>query len=501
MARTVGDFLVERLRAWGVRRVFGYSGDGINGIMGALARAEGAVEFVQCRHEEMAAFMASGHAKYTDEVGVCLATSGPGASHLVTGLYDALADHQPVVAIVGQKPRMALGSGFQQEIDLPALFKDVAREYVEMITTPAQARHVIDRAFRTALAERAPTCIIIPQDVQELPAHAPSQEHGSVHSGVGYVAPVITPPEEELRRAARLLNDGRRVAMLVGAGARHATREVLAVAEKLGAGIAKALLGKPVVPDSLPYVTGGIGLLGTRASYELMQNCDTLLMVGSDFPYAEFLPEEGHARGVQIDIDARRLSLRYPMEVNLVGESAATLAQLFPLLEYKSDRRWRERIERSVAKSWETLEHRAMQDGEPLNPQRVFWELSPRLPDDALLACDTGTSVHWFSRDIRMREGMLAAHSGGLASMGAAMPYAIAGKFAFPHRPVIAFIGDGAMQMNGLNACITVAKYWKEWSDPRWITLVLNNRDLNQVTWEQRIMMGDIRFVASQDVP
>jgi pyruvate dehydrogenase (quinone) len=501
MKKTVGDFLIERLHAWGVRRVFGYSGDGINGILGALARAHGAIEFVQVRHEEMAAFAACGHAKYTGEVGVCLATSGPGATHLVTGLYDALADHQSVVAIVGQKPRMALGSSFQQEIDLPALFKDVAREYVETVMTPAQVRHVIDRAFRTALAEHCPTCIIVPQDVQELPARDPPHEHGAAHSGVGYTAPKIVPEAGDLQRAADLLNAGQRVAMLVGAGARGATREVLAVAEKLGAGVAKALLGKPVVPDSLPYVTGGIGLLGTRASYELMQHCDTLLMVGSDFPYSEFLPEEGKARGVQIDIDARRLSLRYPMEVNLVGDSAATLAQLFPLLDYKEDRRWRERIERSVAKWWETLEHRAMQDGDPINPQRVFWELSPRLPDDILLACDTGTSVHWYSRDIRMREGMLAAHSGGLASMGAAMPYAIAGKFAFPDRPVMAFVGDGAMQMNGMNELITVAKYWKQWRDPRFMVLVLNNRDLDMVTWEQRVLEGDPKFSASQDLP
>ena len=501
MAKTVGDFLIERVAAWGVTRIYGYPGDGIDGVMGALARARGRIDFVQARHEEMAAFMACGHAKFTGQVGVCLATSGPGAVHLLTGLYDALADHQSVVAIVGQKPRSALGGHFQQEIDLQALFKDVAHEYVETVMTATQVRHVIDRAFRTALARRSPTCIILPQDVQESQYKDPPHTHGSVHSGVGYSRPLVTPNADDLRRAADILNAGKRVAMLVGAGTQDATREVLEVAEKLGAGIAKALLGKPAVPDSLPYVTGGIGLLGTRASYEMMQDCDTLLMVGSDFPYAEFLPEEGQARGVQIDIDARRLSLRYPMEANLVGDSAVTLAELFPLLDYKQDRSWRSRIEKNVAQWWQTLENRAMQDAEPLNPQRVFWELSPRLPDDVLIACDTGTSVHWYSRDIRIREGMRAAHSGNLASMGAAMPYAIAGKFAYPHLPAVAFVGDGAMQMNGLNELITVARYWRRWANPQFIVFVLNNRDLNMVSWEQRVLEGDPKFMASQELP
>ena len=501
MADTVSDALVERLAVWGVRRIYGYPGDGINGVIGALDRARDKIDFIEPRHEEAGAFMACGHAKFSGEVGMCLATSGPGAVHLVNGLYDAKGDHQPVVAIVGQKPRAALGSDFQQEIDLVSLFKDVANEYVQMVSTPSQMRHVIDRAFRTALSRRAPTCVIIPQDVQEAADEKPAHKHGTVHSGPGYSAPRIVPTNEDLRRAAEVLNVGKKIAILIGAGADDAAEEVIQVADKLAAGVAKALLGKHVLPDDLPYVTGGIGFLGTRPSYQLMQNCDTLLMIGSTFPYAEFLPEEGKARGVQIDIDARMLSLRYPMEVNLVGDSAATLRALLPLLEQKTDRSFRDEVESDVRKWWETLEKRAHQDADPINPQLVFYELSPRLPDSAMLACDTGSTVHWYSRELKIRKGMRAAHSGNLASMGAAIPYAVAAKFAHPDRPALCFVGDGAMQMNGINELITVARYWERWRDPRFIVFVMNNRDLNMVTWEQRILAGDRKFEASQDLP
>jgi pyruvate dehydrogenase (quinone) len=503
MAQTVSDFVVQRLHEWGVRRVFGYPGDGINGVIGALARATDKVEFVQARHEEMAAFMACGHAKFTGEVGVCLATSGPGAIHVLNGLYDAKVDRQPVVALVGQQARSTLGAHYQQEVDLLSLFKDVASEYVQMVTTAAQVRHVVDRALRIALSQRAPTCIVLPVDVQEMEAKPPPHAHGYVHSGVGYAAPRVVPMPEDLERAAAVLNAGKRVAMLVGAGALHATKEITHVADLLNAGIAKALLGKTAVPDALPNVTGGIGLLGTKPTYEMMSDCDTLLVVGSSFPYAEFLPEEGHARGVQIDIDARRLSLRYPMEVNLLGDSAETLRRLIPLLRPKDDgeRAWRDTIEKNVRDWWHTLEKRASDDAKPLNPQRVFWALSERLPEFARLACDTGSAVFWYARDLKMRHGMRAAHSGSLASMGAAMPYAIAAKFAEPERPVIAMIGDGAMQMNGLNELITLAKYWKRWSSPKFIVLVLNNRDLNMVSWEQRVTEGFPKFPGSQDLP
>ncbi len=502
MAPNVSDFFWQRLSEWGVKRVFGYPGDGINGLVGALARTGDQFDFVQARHEELAAFMATAHAKYTGELGVCLATSGPGAIHLLNGLYDAKLDHQPVLAIVGQQALTALGGHYQQEVDLVSLFKDVAGEYVHMASTPAQVRHLVDRAVRIAKAERTVTCIILPNDLQEMDAvETPPRAHGTIHSGVGYSAPVVRPAEADLRRAADVLNAGSKVAILVGAGALNATDEVIEVADMLGAGVAKALLGKAALPDDLPFVTGSIGLLGTRPSYEMMVNCDTLLMIGSGFPYSEFLPKEGQARGVQIDIDPKMLSIRYPMEVNLVGDSAGTLRELIPLLQRKQDRSWRDGIEAGVADWWKVLEARAMNDATPLNPQRVFWELSPKLPDDVVIACDTGSGTNWYARDIKIRRGMKASLCGGLATMGPGMPYALAAKFAHPDRPVLAIVGDGAMQMNGMNALITLQKYWKQWSDPRFIVLVLNNRDLNQVTWEMRAQAGDPKFEASQALP
>jgi pyruvate dehydrogenase (quinone) len=461
MSVTVGDFLLQRLSDWGVSRIYGYPGDGINGIVGAFERIEG-VQFVQTRHEEMAAFMACAHAKFSGEVGVCLATSGPGAIHLLNGLYDAKADHQPVVAIVGQQSRMALGGDYQQEVDLMSLFKDVAHEYVHTVTTPEQVRHLVDRAFRIARDQRTVTCLIFPNDVQALPFKEPPRAHGTVHTGIGYTAPAGgVPADSDLQRAAEVLNAGSKLAILVGAGALHATDEVIEVAELLGAGVAKALLGKAAVPDDLPFVTGAIGLLGTKASWDLMTECDTLLMIGSAFPYSEFLPKEGAARGVQIDIDGRMLNLRYPMEVGLIGDSRKTLAALIPHLQRKQDRSWRERVERNVARWWQVLEARAMNPGEPINPQRAFRELSPRLPDNCILTCDSGSSASWYARDLKMRRGMMGSLSGGLATMGPALPYAIAAKFAHPERHVIAIAGDGAMQMNGINGLITLAKVWK----------------------------------------
>src|SRR5215211_7003731 len=491
MSQTVADFVWMRLHAWGVRRVFGYPGDGIGGLMAALNRTEGAIGFVQVRHEEMAALMACATAKFAGEVGVCLATSGPGAVHLLNGLYDAALDHQPVLAIVGQQARTAVGSHYQQDLDLQSLFKDVAGAYVQTASTPAQVRHLIDRAYRIAKAERRVTCVILPNDLQMETMEQPSDEHGMTHSGVGLESTAIVPDEAALIRAAEVLNAGQRVAMLVGAGALGATDEVIAAAERLGAGVAKALLGKAAVPDDVPFCTGSVGILGTKASYDLMEGCDTLLMVGSGFPYTEFLPKEGQARGVQIDIDAGMLGLRYPMEVNLLGDAAATLRALLPLLERKVDRAWRARIEREVAGWWRTLEARAMAEADPINPQRVFWELSERLPDGCVLAADSGSVANWYARDIRLRAGMQASLSGTLATMGAAVPYALAAKLAHPRRPVIALVGDGAFQMNGVNELITIARLWRGWDDPRLVLLVLNNRDLNQVTWEQRAMEGE----------
>ncbi len=501
MQATVSDFLVARLYEWGVRRIYGYPGDGINGMFGALQRAGGKIEFVQARHEEMAAFMASAHAKFTGELGVCMATSGPGAAHLVTGLYDARLDHMPVLAIAGQQARTAVGGHYQQEVDLVAMFRDVAGAFVHQASVPAQVRHLLDRAVRIAIGQRRVTALVLPNDLQEMPYTAPPHAHGTVHSGVGYSAPTVVPQAVDLERAADVLNRGRRVAMLVGAGALGASAEVAAVAETLGAGVAKALLGKAVLPDDAPNVTGAIGLLGTEPSWELMNHCDTLLMVGSGFPYAEFLPKEGQARGVQIDLDPGMLGLRYPMEVNLVGDSAQTLRALLPLLQRKTDTYWPERIARWNADWWKTLEQRALQPAYPVNPQRVFWELSPRLPSNVIVTSDSGTCANWYARDLKFKPGMMGSLSGGLASMGAAVPYAIAAKFAHPERPVIALVGDGAMQMNNMAELITVAKYWKRWSSPKWICMVLNNQDLNEVTWEQRVMEGDPKFPASQDIP
>ncbi|HET6613690.1 MAG TPA: thiamine pyrophosphate-requiring protein [Kofleriaceae bacterium] len=502
MAHSVADYVIERLTQWGVRQLYGYPGDGIGGFLGALGRHTETIRFIQTRHEELAAFIACGHAKFSGEVGVCMATSGPGAIHLLNGLYDAQMDHQPVVAIIGQQATTCIGGDYQQEVDLGTLFKDVAREYVHMCSAPAQARHLIDRAMRIAIAERTVTCVIFPADIQEMDAEpTPPRAHGTLLSGIGYSPPRVIPTQADLRRAAEVLNAGKKVAMLVGAGALGASEEVIATADILGAGVAKALLGKAVLADDLPFVTGSIGLLGTRPSYELMSRCDTFFMIGSSFPYSEWLPTEGQARGVQIDIKPRMLSIRYPMEVSLCGDTRETLRALIPLLERKQDRGFRQLIEEHIASWWEVLEKRANNQATPLNPQRVFWELSPRIPDGCILTSDSGSAANWWARDLKIRPGMMASLSGNLATMGPGVPYALAAKLVHPDRPVIACVGDGAMQMNGINCLITVADHYREWSDPRLIILVLKNNDLNQVTWEQRAMIGDPKFPASQDLP
>ena len=497
----VSDFVWHRLGEWGLKRVYGYPGDGVGGLDVALERASKAIEYIQVRHEEMAAFMASAHAKFTGEVGLCYATSGPGAIHLLNGLYDAKMDHVPVVAIVGQQARTAIGAHYQQEVDLQTLFKDVASEFVATAMVPAQIRHLIDRAVRIAAATRSVTCVIIPNDLQLLAYEDPPMAHGATHTGVGYAGPARLPDETVLRQAAAVLNAGKKVAMLVGAGALNATEEVIAVADRLQAGCAKALLGKAVLPDDLPWVTGGIGLLGTAPSWDMMQDCDTLLVVGSSFPYSEFLPNPGSARAVQIDLDPTRLSLRYPMEVSMAGDSAIALRALLPMLEQKPADGWRQEIAKNVGKWWHTLEERAMVAAAPINPQRVFWECSKRLPDNAIMTGDSGSVANWYGRDIKMRRGMMGSLSGSLASLGAATPYAMAAKMAFPDRVVLGFIGDGAMQMNGLNVMITISKYWKQWSDPRLIVMVLNNQDLNQVTWEERVQMGAGKTESTQAIP
>ena len=501
MSETVGAYILRRLHENGVRQVYGYPGDGINGILGGFHEHGDLIDFIQCRHEEIAAFCASGHAKFTDEVGVCMATSGPGAIHLLNGLYDAKLDHQPVVAIIGQQKTFSLGSNYQQEVDLVTLFKDVASEFVQVCMKPGQTRHLIDRAIQIAKASRSPTCVIFPADIQEEPFEEPPRQHGVVYSSPDGARPRVLPSQTDLNRAAEVLNAGEKVAILIGQGAAHAADEVIEVADLLGAGVAKALNGKAALPDDLPFVTGSIGLLGTKPSHEMVMGCDTLLMIGSSFPYAEWLPEPGSARGVQIDIDGRLVGIRYPMEVPLVGDARDTLRELIPLLERKEDRSWREQIEQEVERWWEILAKRAMDDAEPLNPLLVFHELSPRLPDQAILTADSGSATNWWARHLKLRKGMKAALSGTLATMCPGVPYAFAAKMAYPDRPVIACLGDGAMQMLGINALIDIANRWQEWSNKQLIVLVLNNRDLNQVTWEQRVLAGDPKLEASQVIP
>ena len=501
MAPAVADYLLERLRGWGVEHVFAYAGDGINGILAAWGRAENKPQFIQARHEEMAAFEAVGYAKFTGRVGVCMATSGPGAIHLLNGLYDAKLDHVPVVAIVGQTSRSAMGGSYQQEVDLLSLFKDVASEYVQMVTVPEQLPNVLDRAIRTAIAERAPTAIIIPSDVQELDYSPPGHAFKMVPSSLGVDWPTAMPGDEAITRAADVLNSGSKVAILAGQGARGARRELEEVAELLGAGIAKPLLGKDVLSDELPYVTGSVGLLGTRPSYEMMMHCDTLLTVGSSFPYTQFLPAFDQARAVQIDIDGKFIGMRYPYEVNLVGDSAATLRALIPHLKRKEDRSWREAIEAGVAGWWQSMDAEADVEADPINPMLVFRELSARLPMDAIVTADSGSSANWYARQLRFRGQIRGSLSGNLATMGPGVPYGIGAKFGHPGRPVIVFAGDGAMQMNGLAELITVKHYWKQWADPRLIVAVLHNNDLNQVTWEMRAMEGAPKFTESQHLP
>ena len=501
MKQTVADFVLHRLREWDVKFVFGYAGDGINGLLAAWERAENQPKFVQSRHEEMSAFQAVGYAKFTGRVGVCVATSGPGAIHLLNGLYDAKLDHVPVVAIVGQTNRSAMGGHYQQEVDLLSLYKDVAGAYVQMVTVPEQLPNVLDRAIRIASSQRTVTAVIIPADVQELDYSPPGHEFKMVPSSLDLSWSTPIPPDSQLERAAAVLNAGQKVAVLVGQGARGAAAEVTDVADVLGAGVAKALLGKDVLSDELPWVTGSIGLLGTRPSYELMRDCDTLLVVGSSFPYTQFLPEFDQARAVQIDVDPGMVGLRYPFEVNLVGDAAETLRRLLPLLSRQEDRGWRRTVEGNVSRWWEVMQRRAATSADPINPELVFHALSSRLPHNAIITADSGSSANWYARHIKIRGTMRGSLSGTLATMGPGVPYVIGAKFGCPERPCYALVGDGAMQMNGINELITIAKYWQEWSDPRLVVAVLHNNDLNQVTWELRAMEGSPSFLPSQQLP
>ncbi|MFC4465405.1 thiamine pyrophosphate-requiring protein [Streptomyces xiangluensis] len=501
MSTKVADHVLQRLREWDVEHVFGYPGDGINGLLAAWGRAEDHPKFIQSRHEEMSAFEAVGYAKFGGRLGVCTATSGPGAIHLLNGLYDAKLDHVPVLAIVGQTHRTAMGGSYQQEVDLHTLFKDVASDFVETVMVPEQLPNVLDRAIRTAYARRAPTAVIIPGDVQDLEYSAPTHEFKMVPSSLGRSEWTAIPSQESLERAAEVLNSGDKVAILIGQGAAGAQPEVERIAELLGAGVAKALLGKDALSDELPYVTGAIGLLGTRPSYELMRDCDTLLTIGSSFPYTQFMPEFGKARGVQIDIDPHMVGMRYPYEVNLVGDAKATLERLIPLLDADRGREWYDTVCANVTRWREVMERRAHLSADPINPEYVARALDPLLPGNAIVTSDSGSPANWYARHLTHRSGMRSSLSGTLATMGCGVPYAIGAKFAHPDRPAIALVGDGAMQMNGLAELITAAKYQDRWEDPRLVVGVWNNHDLNQVTWEMRAMEGAPSFLPSQEIP
>lgn len=508
MTRNVADHLLRRLSRWGVTEIFGYPGDSVNGLVAQLAEIEDGPRFVQSRHEEMAAFEAVGRAVFGDRPGVCMATGGPGAVHLLNGLYDAKLDHVPVVAIIGQASRSAVGGAYQQEIDLHSLFKDVSSAFLETVNVPQQLPNVLDRAMRAALSERAPATVIIPADVQELDYEPPEHAFKHVPSSAPdrVVGPgSVLPPESELDRAAEVIDAGERVAILVGQGARGAAPEVLALADATGAGIAKALLGKDVLPDTLPQVTGAVGLLGTRPSWELMRDCDTLLIVGSNMPYTQFLPPFGR-RAVEIDIDPRLIGMRYPTEVNLVGDAKSTLRGLLERLDPPDDRhgrreRWRSTIERNVRRWRSVLDAQAEVSADPVNPMLAVRELSRRLPEDAVVTADSGSVTNWYARFLDMGEDNRGSLSGTLATMGCAVPYAIGAKFAAPTRPVIALVGDGAMQMNGLMELLTARRYQELWDDPRLVVCVLHNNDLNQVTWELRAMGGSPKTPYSQDLP
>ena len=499
----VSEFIITRMREWGVTRVFGYPGDGageLDGAFGRLERGGEGLEYVRPTHEEIAAFMATAHAKFTGEVGVCVATSSPGAFHLLNGLYDAQMDNQPVVAIVGQQGLDALGTFTQQESNLERVFQDVAC-YVQTIVSPRQAQVVVDTAFRTARLRLQPAVIVVPHDVQAMDAGDLSPAHWVSRSSDVAPSTRVVPPLDELQKAADIINAGEKVSFLVGAGARGATDAVLEAADLAGAGIMTALRGKDVVPSDVPHHTQQLGLLGSLPSIHQVEHCDTLVLLGTNYPYGEFMPKGDRVRGIQVDLKPEQLGVRYPTELNLWGDVGATLEALIPLLRRKADRSW----QGQVADDWRGWEREMRAQTEisyetGANPRRVIAALNDRLPDDAVVTCDAGTTADWYGHHIRLRRGMRGDLSGRLASMLASMPYATAAKFAFPDRPVFCTIGDGAFQMLGMNELITVKKYMADWPNKQFVVVVMHNDDLGQVSWEMRTEDGNPRWRGSQDV-
>ncbi|OLV16194.1 thiamine pyrophosphate-requiring protein [Deinococcus marmoris] len=498
----VSDFVIDRIQQWGVTCVFGFPGDGIGEFDGALGRAERkgeGLKYIRPTHEEICALMATAHAKFTGEVGVCIATSSPGAFHMLNGLYDAQMDNQPVVAFVGQQGLNSLGTFNQQESNLERVFADVAC-YVQTIVSPEQAQAVVDTAFRTARTRLAPAVVILPHDVQSMKMEEPGREQWVSRSSAVAPSTSITPPDMEIKKAAAILNAGKKVVVMVGHGANGATDEVLKVAELTGAGIITALRGKQVVPSDVPYHAQQLGLLGSRPSLEMMKDCDTLLLLGTNYPYSQFLPKTGQARAIQVDLKPEQMGLRYPTELNLWGDVKATLEALIPYLDAKTDLVWQEGVSKGMVEWEQEMTAQADTEYEKLNPRLVFHELNKRLPPQAIVTCDAGTTADWYGHHIRLRRGMMGDLSGRLATMLAAMPYATAAKFAYPERPVICTIGDGAFQMLGMNELITIKKYMNTWANPQFIIMVLHNDDLEQVSWEMRTEDGNPLWDGSQDV-
>ncbi|WIE55284.1 thiamine pyrophosphate-requiring protein [Curtobacterium sp. MCBD17_003] len=500
---TVSEFLIERIKDQGVSRIFGFPGDGIGAFDGALGKTDRAgtgIEYIRPTHEEICALMATAHAKFTGEVGVCVATSSPGAFHMLNGLYDAQMDNQPVVAIVGQQGLDSIGTFTQQESNLERVFTDVAC-YVETIVSPDQASAVIDTAFRTARLRLQPAVVVIPHDVQAMTIKATPSAHWVSRSSEAIPSTAITPPMEQIRQAADIINAGEKVTFLVGAGATGATDEVLAAAEKAGAGIITALRGKDVIPSDVPYHTQQVGLLGSLPSLHQIKRCDTIVLLGTNYPYGEFLPATGRARGIQVDLKPEQLGVRYPTELNLWGDVKSTLEALLPLLEQKTDLSWQERIAAEM-QDWEQEMHAQAQkeyhDG--VNPRRVTEAVNANLPDGAIVTADAGTTADWFGHHIRLKRGMRGDLSGRLATMLAAMPYAVAAKLAHSDKTVVCTIGDGAFQMLGMNELITVKKYMQQWETKQFIIVVMHNDDLAQVSWEMRTEDGNPLWRGSQDV-
>jgi pyruvate dehydrogenase (quinone)/pyruvate oxidase len=488
MAETAADVLIDTLHEWGVEVVFGLPGDGINGLMEALRKRQEQIRFVQVRHEESAAFMACGYAKFTGKLGVCLATSGPGGLHLLNGLYDAKLDGQPVLALTGLPYHDLIGTQTQQDVELDKVFADVAKYNVRVMGAE-HVENVTHLACRTALAYNGVSHIAFPVDLQD----APVKRKGSKRNVPGHTSDVFArsarlPAEDDLVRAAEILSTGKKVAMLVGRGALGATDELERVADILGAPIVKALLGKAAVPDDSPFTTGQIGLLGTRPSQEVMEACDTLLMIGTAFPYIEFLPKPGQARAVQIELDPMRIGLRYPVEVGLVGDSRRTLQALLPLLHRADDRSFLERAQSSMQEWWTVVEERGTRPDVPMKPEVVAWELGRRLRDDAIVCCDSGTVATWWARQIRARRGQMYSLSGMLASMANGLPYAIAAQIAHPDRQCVAFVGDGgfSMLMAELATCV-------KYKLPVKIVIVKNNT-LGMIKWEQMVFLGNPEY-------